>query len=245
MNYNNLKPQKLAGLVIGSTGGASVLPLIGLRNFDWIKDYLRDQKARREIETLKAEIETTKALPIDREELKALFLNRIESINKFRTQQMIVHLKEVQNRGEMLTNELSLDSRKYLGAHMQPYYIKFSSKELDEFFDALQDGMPQKEIDGTISKNQNRISELEIIIDRELSPKSRWLFRENGDPHRYPGGCRWHIYAETWKLVASRFVRPVNIEGNELKTENAFAAYHLLGFDNLTKIAPLREPIRY
>ena len=234
-----------AGLVIGSSGGAAVKHLfrIDTNTYSWVKDYVRDKKLRSEIKHLQNKIAETKALPIHKDELRQKFEGRIEQINQFRRQQMITHLDGVQKRENPLISELMINSWKLNGALFNPVLINLAAADIDEIFSELQDGTSQKEIDETVKQLQGEIMELEKVIEKELSPQSRWFFRDNGDPEPYPHGCRWTPFVQTWEKVASSFSGKVDIEGCVITSPDEYAAFGLLELDRVPKRMPLRDPL--
>jgi len=235
---------KTAGAVIGSTGGAYVSRLFRLNTIDylWIKDYRRDQEIRAEIEDLRQKIIEAGKLPIHKDELRARFENQIEQINAFRIRQIVAQLSSVQKREGILYAEVSIGELKVLGAPYLPYLINLSSSDIDAVFSEIPEGVKQKSINKTIENCQRRIKELEAIIDEELSPKSRWLHRDNGEPIAYPTGCRWKAFTDVWKKVQARFDAPVNINGSGLKTDAEYMAHGVLKLDKVAKLTPLRKP---
>jgi len=80
-------------------------------------------------------------------------------------------------------------------------------------------------------------------INRRYSAKSRWVYRDNGEPIPYPQGCRWKAFFDVWSKVASRFEGPVTINGDALKTDGEYMAYVVLKLDKVPKLPPLRKPL--
>lgn len=237
--------ESTAGLVIGSSGGAAVKHLFGIdtNTYSWVKDYVRDKKIRSEIKHLQDEIAETNALPMHKDELRQMFESRIDQINKSRIQQMITHLDGVQKREGPLINELMINNWKINGALFNPDPINLAATNIDEIFSELQDGVSQKEIDKTVKQLQDKIVKLEKVIEQELTPQSRWFFRDNGNPEPYPQGCRWTPFVQTWGKVASKFSGKVDIEGCALTSPDEIAAFGLLGLDRMAKRPPLRDPL--
>lgn len=242
-----MKPDvnKFASAVISNSGGASVKPFFRLDTikYSWIKDYRRDQKIRADIKKLQDEIAAINVYPIAKGELREMFEARIKQINKFRLEQLITHLDQVQKREAYLLNENSINERKINGAWLDPMLINLTLDDIDHIFSQLQEGVVNKEIEKNVRELQGEIVKLEKIIEDELSPRERWFHRDNGLPLPYPQGCRWTPFVETWQLVAAKFNDKVDIEGCRLKTPAEFAAYGLLGLDRLPKQQPLREPL--
>jgi hypothetical protein len=237
---------KLASMVIGYSGGASVKPVFRLdtTKYSWVKDYVRDQKLRSEIKHLQDEIIATNALPIRKSELKQMFEARIKQINEFRIRQLVAHLDEVQRREKPLINELMINALKLNGAWFDPVLINLSGSDMDEIFSHLQDGVLQKDIEKTAKQLQEKIVNLEKIIADELSPRDRWFHKDSGLPESYPQGCRWTPFVEVWRRVAAKFEGKVDIEGHTLKTSEEFEAFGLLELDRVRKQPPLRKPFK-
>ena len=236
----------LTAKVIGYTGGVAIKRVFGVdtRAYDWVKDFVKDEEIRAKIKSLKEKIVETKALPIHKDELRTIFDERVKSINSFRLKQLKANLTEFQNRKALLINELIMDHRLILGAKPYPFLIAFSSEELKEIFSELQEGVKQAEIDQTVEICVTEINKLEAVIDRDLSPQSRWFHKDNGTPIVYPQGCRWTPFVETWRKVVARFEGRVDIEGFALKNGPEIDAYHLLELDRVAKRTPLKEPYR-
>lgn len=236
---------KLAAAVIGSSGGAAIKGHFRLEtiNYAWVEDYVRDKKIRNKIQDLRQKIVDNRALPIHKEELEERFKEIVKSINKFHIQQLRDHFGAVQKREVQLFNEYTIGERKIIGVRFLPFLMAFSPTEIKEIFSELPEGVKKKDIDKKESEFQGKILELENVISEELSPKSRWLHRDDGTPEPYPRGCRWTAFVGTWEKVARKFNGKVNIEGNSLKTEAEHGAYYLLELEKLHKIEPLRSPL--
>ncbi len=241
----SMTPERLAGLVIGHTGGAAIKSSIGLdtKTYDWAKGYSRDKKIREKIDGLQHEIAQTKALPIYKDELRAMFESRVKTINDFRLKQLSAHLASVQQRSEPLFNENIIDGKKFLGAWMLPFFMKFSLEETDIIFADLPEGVRLKDIENTIARCQKEIKELEVVLEKELNPQERWFYHDTGRARPYPKGCRWTLFAETWKKVVAKFEGKVDIEGCQLKTPEEHMAFGLLELEKVPKVLPLREAI--
>jgi hypothetical protein len=132
-----------------------------------------------------------------------------------------------------------------MGAQMliRCHLLSLTDADIDSVFAKLPQGVMQVKINKKVTKLEKRISEIQQEIDRDLSPKSRWYFDPAGERESYPRGDRWSEVVNEWKQVASRYTEPVNHEGERLKTEAERTAWKLLGFDNLQKVTPLREPL--
>jgi hypothetical protein len=239
-----IKPNDLAGKVVGYTGGAAIKRIFGLdtRTYGWVEDFVRDESCRKKIETLKQKIAEAQALPIHKDELRNMFDDQVKKVNSFRIAQLKANLSDFQSRRERIIDELYMDNRLILGAKPYPFLMSFSAEDLEKIFSDLPEGAKQKDIDKTVSRYQAKIKELETVIKSELSPPGRWFHKDNGAPIPYPQGCRWTPFVETWRKVAARFDGKVNIEGEALKAPEEFAAYHLLDLDRVTKLPPLKTP---
>jgi hypothetical protein len=233
----------LISRVVGASGGAAVKRVIGLRGYDWVDEYLRDQEIREEIASCQAGIDAAQKSLIDKSEIRKGLEGRIKKVNDFRLLQLAEHLKDVQRRECGFFNELHLDGKKIAGSTFAPYLIEIPSKTLDALVESLPEGVPAVQIAKKVAELQKRIAELEKKIAAEVSPKSRWVFNSKGDPEPYPGGCRWRTFFRVWSGVARRFSGPVNIEGYKPADSAEFEAYLRLGLNEVAKIPPLREPL--
>lgn len=239
-------PEQLAKRVFSGTG-ANIEHALGLDpKLSWVKSYVKDQKCRDEIAHLQQEIVEVQRLPIDRDELRAMLERRIEEVNGFRLQQLRIHLASVQRREEPLLPSGHIGPRKVCDAVFLPYLIRFSADQLDSIFDGdgLEVGVKQSDIQARVGKCQNEISRLQKTIETELSPQTRWFYDNRGHAERYPTGCRWHLYARTWSIVARRLKAPCDIHGYELRTPEQHEAYGLLELGRLSKIEPLGAPVK-
>jgi hypothetical protein len=236
---------QIASSVIGNSGGAYASRLFKLDTieYSWVKDFKRDQELRAEMEDLKQKIIEAGKLPIHRDELRKRFENEVKRMNEFRLQQISANVSSAQQRTEILFTENSIGERKVLGAPYFPYLLNLTPSDIDAIFSELPEGVRQVEIDKNIQKFQKRIKELEAVIEKELSPKSRWLYRDNGEPIPYPQGCRWKAFADVWGKVQARFEGPVTINGDALKTDAEYLAHAALKLDKVPKLPPLRKPL--
>lgn len=240
-----LTPDYLSASVIGTSGNASVISRIGLetRKYAWVEDYLRDVNIRAEISKAQDEIKEARSSLIHKDELRAQFKASCKKLNEFRVKQIRALLGEIQAGSPIPFSVLQIGAgRKILGAPVLPWFINFSEEELDTIFSALPEGIREKDRQSMIAKCQQTIVDLEKTIETELSPQSRWFFKENGQPEIFPRGCRWTIFVETWKRVAARFVGRVDVEGTKLKTDAEHWAFSKLGLDLVRKVTPLKEP---
>ena len=211
-------------------------------NYSWVKDYVRDQKLRQEIEQLKKKIAEAQNSPIDKNELRAMFEAGVEQTR--------------QNFLELLKNNLSNAQKRECGvigglhqfgviASELPLMsvTLVSSEDVKDIIAALPPGIKQKEIEKTIEGIRNQIAECEKIIEKELSPKDRFFHNDRGNALPYPGGCRWTKFVQGWKMIVARFgPGKVDIEGCALATEDEFAAFHMLELEKVFKLTPLRQP---
>jgi len=118
-----------------------------------------------------------------------------------------------------------------------------STSEINEILSVLETGKKKQEIEETVKNLTNEIANNKKIIDAELSPQERWLYFDSGHPLHYPKGCRWTIFVNDWKKVASYFEGHVTIEGYPLETEHEHAAFRMLGLDEVYKpSAYLKKP---
>lgn len=240
----NLTPDRLSAMVIGTSGNASVISEIGLetRKYAWVEDYLRDTSIRAEIFKAQDEIKGARSSLIHKDELRDQFKASCKKLNEFRIKQLQTLLGEIQAGSPYPFSELQIGAgRKILGAPVLPWFISFSEGELDAIFSDLPEGIREKDKQSRIAKCQQTIVDLEETIETELSPQSRWFYKENGNPEPYPRGCRWTLFVETWKRVAARFVGMVDVEGTRLKTDAEHRAFLKLGLDQVEKITPLKE----
>jgi len=209
-------------------------------NYSWIKNYVRDQKLRQEIEQLKKKITKTQNSPIDKIELQSMFEAAV--------------LQTRQNFLELLKNNLSKAQKRECGVigGLHEYgniaselplmaVTLVSSEDIKDIIAALPPGIKQKEIEKTIEGIKKQIAEREAIIEKELSPKDRWFYDDRGNPRPYPND-RWCKFVGGWKTVVARFDGKVDIEGFALVTEDEFAAYHMLELEKVYKLTPLRAP---
>lgn len=224
--------------------GRAVKRSFGLdtRTYDWVKHFVRDQKIRGEIKSLQDKIIETRALPIHRDELRKMFEARVEGINAFRITQFSDHLAEVQERQRQLFNQAMLGNLLFSEARMVQNAISFSPADLDEIFSPLPQGVRQADIEATVADLQKKIQKLEKVLTDELSPQSRWYYRDNGVPEPYPNGCRWSLFVKVWKDVVRRINGAANIEGHKPETPEEFEAYGLLELERVRRVEPLRKP---
>jgi len=210
-------------------------------SYSWVKDYVKDQKARQEIDQLKKEIAEALKTPIDRIELQAMFLAGVEQTRK--------------NFLELLKGNLARAQRHECGVvgGLHEYgNIKselplmavtlVSPEELSDIIAGLPDGVKREKVEENVEILKGKIAELNDVIEKELSPPDRWIYSDIGNALPYPNGCRWTKFVEGWRKVVARFSGKCDIEGCLLKTDDEFAAYHMLELASVPKLTPLREP---
>jgi len=235
----------LRGDVIGSQalksmGGADAKRFfkIDTTKFSWVDDYLRDEALRKKIKNLKDNIRKAQHSNIHKDELRAMFDSAIAEVREARLSWFEKKLKAVQERTGAIINSYMLAGTGYTSP------IGLSEKDIDEIFSRLPEGIKQADINADVKRMNAEIAEIEAVIAKELSPRSRWIYREDGEPHPYPLGCRWTQYVIAWKKVAPRFDGPVSMEGLSVENESEKEAYFALGLDKLRKVYPLRNPVQ-
>jgi len=210
-------------------------------NYFWVKEYVRDQKIRKEIESLREKIAATQQSLIDRDELRAMFEAAVKQTRR--------------NFLEILKNNLSRAQKHECGVigGLHEYGVisselplmavtLVSSKEVADIIAGLPIGVKRKKLEEDIEALKGETTKLYDVIEKELSPKDRWFYNDRGNPFPYPNGCRWTKFVEGWKKVVARFDGKVDIEGCALVTEDEFAAFHMLELDRVPKYIPLRTP---
>ena len=238
INFDNNIKEVLAS---GGQVGIKYTYRLDVDKYSWVKDYVRDQKLRQEIDQLRKEIAEAQNSPIDKSELRAMFEAGVEQTR--------------QNFLELLKNNLSKAQKRECGVigGLHEYgniaselplmsITLVSSEDIKDIIAALPPGIKQKEIEKTIEGIKKQIAEREAIIEKELSPKDRWFYDDRGNSLPYPAGCRWNKFVDGWRRVVSRFDGKVDIEGCALVTEDEFAAFHMLELEKVYKLTPLRAP---
>jgi hypothetical protein len=209
--------------------------------YSWVKDYVRDQNTRKEIKSLQEKITATQRSLIDRDELRAMFEVGVEQTR--------------QNFLELLKNNLSKAQRRECGVigglheygvisnslHLMSVTL-VSSEDIKDIIAGLPDGVKHKKIEEDVEALKGEITKLNSVIEKELSPKDRWVYDDRGNPSSYPNGCRWTKFVEGWKKVVARFDGKVDIEGCALVTKDEFTAFHMLELNRVHKWTPLRKP---
>jgi len=214
---------------------------LDVNNYSWVADYMRDKKLRKEIKRLQKEITTTQQSLIDRDELRAMFEAGIEQVRRDFLELLKEHLTKAQRRKEPIVG--GLHSFGVISNRLPMMSLQLvSSEEIGDIIAGLPVGITCKEIEKTVEGLRAQIAKHNETIEKELSPHERWFYSDQGEPLRYPGGCRWTKFVEGWKMVVARFDGKVDIEGCALKTDDEFAAFHMLELDNVLKLTPLRKP---
>lgn len=234
-----LSGSEKASRVLGSAGGAAVKMAfkIDTIRFSWVDAYLRDKALRNRIKALREEMDAVMKSPIHRDELMALFVSAIGSIEQERLNWFTEKLLSVQNRTGALLNAHMLRSRDFIPA------VSITTDEIKEVFSRLPEGVRQKDIDAEMARLKKEITTIEGVIAAEMSPPERWIYRDDGKPHPYPQGCRWTQYVIAWERVVSRFDGRVTVEGESIKSDYETTAYIALGLDKVGRISPLRKPL--
>ena len=238
INFDNNIKEVLAS---GGQVGIKYTYRLDVDKYSWVKDYVRDQKLRQEIDQLRKEIAEAQNSPIDKSELRAMFEAGVEQTRQNFLELLKNNLSKAQKRecgtiGGLheygnIASELSLMS-----------VTLVSSEEIKDIIAALPPGIKQKEIEKTVEGIKKQIAEREAIIEKEVSPKDRWFYDDRGNSLPYPAGCRWSKFLDGWRRVVSRFDGKVDIEGCALVTEDEFAAFHMLELEKVYKLTPLRAP---
>lgn len=227
--------------VLEGGGRTKMKHLYGVDTFKygWVESYLRDKTIRQEIEKLEKEKWELEKLPIHKDELKRYFEGLLNSIREARKTSIQGLLIDAQKRALSLEDfHVAIQSRTFSPLAL----LVFSQKEIDAFFSVLPDGVREKEIQSLVKQKEAQIFELKARIEKELSPQERWFYSDAGIAQRYPSGCRWTLFVNDWKKVASRFIGIVNIEGTLPEREEEKTAYYALGIDKMKKLTSLREP---
>jgi len=210
-------------------------------NYSWVKDYVRDQKARQEIDQLKKEIAEALKSPIDKIELQKMFEAGVEQTR----QNFLEYLKGNFARAQKHECGVVGGLHEYgnIKSELPLMAITLiSHEEISDIIADLPDGVKREKVEEDVEALKGKIAKLNDVIGKELSPKDRWLYDDRGNPLPYPAGCRWTKFVEGWKTVVARFSGKCDIEGCALVTEDEFAAFHLLELDRVYKLTPLRTP---
>jgi hypothetical protein len=188
---------------------------VDTKTYAWVDVWLQDQAAREEIKTLRERINDTRALPRSRDEVRALL---DEALGQFKEQRLSIlrnDLLNVQrNEGQPMLSFCG-------GTMIIPPWLRafvmqgLSKKEIDSLISDLDEGVSREQKGKLIAKDEKRIKELENLIEKELSPRERWIHNEKGKPLGYPRGCRWFKFVDIWKKVAGQYTGPVDIKGQD------------------------------
>ncbi|MFZ4437098.1 MAG: hypothetical protein ACOYOS_01595 [Syntrophales bacterium] len=226
----------LAASVLGSTGGAGVKRVSGLDSkFSWVDAYLRDNALRNKIQNLQAEIAAALNSLMDRDDLKKMFISTLGGIERDRITWFVENLKAVQAGSGTMINSHILTSRNYIPP------VSLSGGEIDAIFKQLPEGVKRADIDTRVAAMREEVKGIEEVISRELSPRERWIFREDGLPHAYPQGCRWTQFVIAWRKVISRYSGEASVDGDAMRSEQEKAAYYALGLDKVSRTPPFRD----
>jgi hypothetical protein len=234
---------ELSGEVIGSKvlqsiGGLDVKRHFKLdtANFSWVDDFLRDEALRKKIMDLRENIDKTRKSKINKDELRKMFDSAVFQIEQARLSWFEENLKSVQDRTGAIFNSFMLSGNRYISP------LGLSKENVDALFEKLPEGISQAQIDEEIKVMHSEIAQIEAVIAEELSPRSRWIYREDGEPQPYPRGCRWTQFVIAWKKIIPRFDGLVSIEGLPIDKDGEKTAYYALGLDKIAKLHPLRKP---
>ncbi len=214
---------------------------LDVEGYSWVKDFVRDQKTRREIEELQGKITATQKSLIDRDELRAMFEAGVEQVRRDFLELLKNHLLEAQRRDCPVIGGLHSFGVISSKLHLMTVSLA-SSEDIEDIIKELPVGVKKEKIEKTVEGIRKQIEKLKETIDKELSPQERWFYFDTGKPMPYPGGCRWSKFVDGWKTVVARFTGKVDIEGCALLTEDEFAAWHMLELEKVYKLPPLRNP---
>jgi len=210
-------------------------------SYSWVKDYVKDQKARREIENLKKEIAEALKTPIDKDELQTMF----EAAVGRTRQNFLEYLKGNLARAQRHECGVVGGLHEYgnIKSELPLMAVTLvSPEEISDIISDLPDGVKREKVEEDVEALRSKITKLNALIESELSPPDRWIYSDIGNPLSYPNGCRWTKFVEGWKKVVARFSGKCDIEGCLLKTDDEFAAFHMLELASVPKLTPLREP---
>jgi len=210
-------------------------------NYSWVKDYVRDQKARQEIDQLKKEIAEALKTPIDKNELQKMFEAGVEQTR----QEFLAYLAGNLARAQRHECGVVGGLHEYGNIKSELPLMSVTlirPEEIADIIQSLPDGVKREKVEEDVEALKGKIAKLNDVIDKELSPPDRWIYSDIGNPLPYPNGCRWTQFVLGWKKVVARFSGKCDIEGCLLKTEDEFAAFHMLELASVPKLTPLREP---
>ena len=211
-------------------------------NYSWVKDYVRDQKARQEIDQLKKEIAEALKSPIDKIELQKMFEAGVEQTR----QNFLEYLKGNFARAQKHECGVVGGLHEYGNIKSELPLMAVTLVSPEEISDIIaglpDDGVKREKVEEDVETLKGKITKLNDLIEKELSPPDRWIYSDIGNPLPYPNGCRWTKFVDGWRRVVSRFDGKVDIEGCALKTDEEFAAFHMLELASVPKLTPLRKP---
>ena len=202
---------------------------VDVSRYEWVKDYLRDKKLRGEIKELQSEIAAIQRALMHKDEVASILKDSLKNIKQSVVEQLKVHISEVQQREVVIFHGLDMKALPILALNL------LSTSEINEILSVLETGKKKQKIEETVKSLINEIANNKKIIDEELSPHERWLYFDSGCLLHYPKGCRWTIFVNDWKKVASYFEGHVDIEGYALETEHEHAAFRMLELDKVYK----------
>jgi len=234
-----LDNEKWIQSVLGSSSPrVNIKQLYGLdvTQYGWVKDYVRDKKYREEVESLRNQITEVQQAPIHSDEVASIFKRSLKTVKQSVVENLKEHLLKVQAREIELFHGLDVKMLSTFALN------QLSTSEINEVVSVLGYGKTQQEIEETVESLTNEITQLQEKIDTELNIQSRWLHFDSGWPSPYPNGCRWTIFVNDWKKVASRFDGKVDIEGCALETSAEHMAYNLLELDKVYRRTPFKKP---
>jgi len=228
----------IQSVLSSSSAQVSIKHLYGLdiAQYEWVKNYVRDKKSREKAERLRNQITKIQQAPIHSDEVASIFKSSLKTVKQSVVENLKAHLRKVQAREIELFHGLDVKMLSTFALN------QLSTSEINEILSVLETGKTQQEIEEAVKSLTNEITQLQEKINTELNIQSRWIHFDSGWPVPYPKGCRWTIFANDWKKVASRFDGKVDLEGCALETSAEHMAYNLLELDKVYKRTPLRKP---
>lgn len=210
-------------------------------NYSWVKDYVRDQRMRREIDQLGKKIAEAQKSLISKNELQAMFEAAINQTRRNFLELVKANLSRAQKSECGVVG--GLHEYGNISSELPLMAVTLISKEeIADIIASLPDGVKREKVEKDVEAIRDKIAELNETIEKELSPQDRWIYSDIGNPLPYPAGCRWSKFVEGWRKVVSRFDGKCDIEGCILKTDAEFEAFYLLELENIPKLTPLRKP---
>lgn len=212
---------------------------LDLEGYSWLESYLGDQKKRGEIEKFREEIAEVQNSKMDRNELKKSFVEQQEEIKKEFLGLIRGNLSTVQNRLNDLYGVVEhLEDRIF---HLVPLAY-LTDGDIENLFKDLPAGLKEEDVKKKVAETEERIKKLNAEIEKDFSPRDRWVYDGSGEPISYPRGCRWLVFVTDWYRIQQKFTLPVSVEGLLLKDSVEKKAWELLGLDEVVKLQPLKEP---